>query len=67
MDNSKNFVNCPNKDKEYVGECYSRCLHQVPGIEVFPTHKVFLRDSNVKAQGRRIRTGLYLLGKHFRW
>ncbi len=44
---------CAVKDKEQFGERYWHRLHQVPGVEVCPTHAVFLEKSNAcaKTQG----------------
>ncbi|MBD1808116.1 TniQ family protein [Microcoleus sp. FACHB-SPT15] len=38
---------CAVKDKEQLGERYWHRLHQVPGVEVCPTHAVFLEKSSV--------------------
>jgi hypothetical protein len=46
---------CINKDKEEFGECYWHRIHQVPGVEVCPFHKVYLQNSNVFAQNRATR------------
>lgn len=46
---------CVNKDKEEYGECYWHRVHQVPGVEVCPFHKVYLQNSNVSAQNRATR------------
>jgi transposase-like protein len=44
---------CAVKDQEQFGERYWHRPHQVPGVEVCPTHSVFLEKSNVctKTQG----------------
>lgn len=44
---------CAVKDKEQFGERYWHRLHQVPGVEVCPTHAVFLEKSSAcaKTQG----------------
>lgn len=41
---------CVEVDEHQFGECYWHRLHQVPGVEVCPTHSVFLENSNVSAQ-----------------
>lgn len=38
---------CVNQDKDLYGECYWRRLHQMTGVEVCPTHAVFLEESRV--------------------
>jgi len=46
---------CINADKKKYGDFYWHRLHQVPGVNVCPTHHVFLENSVVRARGKRIR------------
>jgi len=46
---------CSEEDEKQHGNYYWHRLHQVPGVEVCPTHQVFLENSNVRGRGRRIR------------
>ncbi len=41
---------CAVEDKEQFGERYWHRLHQVPGVEVCPTHAVFLEKSSVSVK-----------------
>lgn len=40
---------CVKDERQQLGECYWHRLHQVPGVEVCPTHEVFLVNSDVSA------------------
>ena len=40
---------CLQADKERFGERYWHRLHQVPGVEICPTHKTFLENSTFRA------------------
>jgi hypothetical protein len=40
---------CAEQDKGLFGESYWHRLHQVPGVEVCPTHSVFLENSSSKS------------------
>ena len=44
---------CVEDDKKLFGECYWHRLYQVPGVEVCPTHAVFLEKSDVSTHNRR--------------
>ena len=46
---------CVQEDKDEHGECYWHRIHQVPGVEVCPFHKVYLQNSTVLAQNRETR------------
>ncbi len=46
---------CVQEDEEVYGECYWHRIHQVPGVEVCPFHKVYLQNSNILAQNRETR------------
>lgn len=46
---------CVQEDEEAYGECYWHRIHQVPGVEVCPFHKVYLQNSNILAQNRETR------------
>lgn len=51
---------CVKEDKRAPDRCcYWRRLHQVPGVEVCPRHKVFLENSSVRARNR-VNTALYV-------
>lgn len=39
---------CVKEDKESFGECYWHCLHQIPGVEICPSHKTFIEKSNIR-------------------
>ncbi len=39
---------CHTNDQECYGEAYWHRLHQMPGVEVCPRHKVFLEESQVE-------------------
>jgi hypothetical protein len=43
---------CTEDDKKRLGEGYWHRLHQLPGVEVCPIHKVFLENSNASARNR---------------
>jgi hypothetical protein len=40
---------CVTADRARLGECYWHRVHQVPGVEVCPTHDVWLESSTVPA------------------
>lgn len=44
---------CMGNDQKQFGECYWHRLHQLPGVEVCPTHEVFLEKSSVLTHNRR--------------
>jgi hypothetical protein len=44
--------NCIEADRLLYGEPYWHRVHQAPGIEVCPTHEVFLSDSKVSVRNR---------------
>jgi hypothetical protein len=46
---------CIRQDREQFGERYWHRLHQLPGVEVCPNHRVFLENSTIRAQSRRVR------------
>ncbi len=46
---------CAEEDKKQLGECYWHRLHQLPGVEVCPVHKVFLANSEVRTRSQRLR------------
>lgn len=39
---------CVAEDKREFGECYWHRLHQLPGVEICPLHKVLLENSSVR-------------------
>lgn len=41
-------VACVEEDRKEFGECYWHRVHQVAGVEVCPTHQVFLHQSTVR-------------------
>ncbi len=41
---------CVKEDKTNFGESYWHRLHQVPGVEICPTHKIFLENSTIRAR-----------------
>ncbi|WP_414569510.1 TnsD family transposase [Nostoc sp. CCY 9925] len=43
---------CAEEDRKQFGETYWHRLHQLPGVEVCPTHVVFLEDSTVAARNQ---------------
>ncbi len=43
---------CVEDDRTRLGETYWHRLHQIPGVEVCPTHKVFLEATAVHARSR---------------
>lgn len=43
---------CVEEDKKVHPECYWHRLHQVPGVEVCPTHNLFLENSAAPARNR---------------
>jgi Tn7-like transposition protein D/TniQ len=45
---------CKRDDEKLLGETYWRRLHQLPGVEVCPTHEVFLEDGGVSRLAGRI-------------
>lgn len=44
---------CKRKDEECYGETYWHRLHQLPGVEVCPTHETFLENSGVGLRANR--------------
>jgi hypothetical protein len=44
---------CKQEDEEYFGETYWHRLHQLPGVEVCPSHQIFLESSNVALRAGR--------------
>jgi hypothetical protein len=43
---------CVQEDRKQFGECYWHRLHQVPGVEVCPTHQVAVMNSGVLKRNR---------------
>lgn len=43
---------CVAEDRERFGETYWHRIHQVPGVEVCPTHDVFLEDTHFHVRNR---------------
>ncbi|MBD2566591.1 TnsD family Tn7-like transposition protein [Anabaena lutea] len=43
---------CVLEDRKNFGECYWHRLHQIPGVQVCPTHMVFLEKSSVCISGQ---------------
>lgn len=41
---------CQTEDRELFKQAYWHRLHQLPGVEVCPSHAVFLEDSEVRAR-----------------
>src|SRR5260370_16965672 len=41
---------CVEEDRRRFGECYWHRIHQVPGVEICPLHKVWVRNSAVRMQ-----------------
>lgn len=50
---------CVRDDLRHLGESYWRRLHQVGGVEVCPTHHVFLQSTTVAAANRTARHCFY--------
>jgi len=46
---------CVEEDRRRFGECYWHRIHQVPGVEICPLHKVWVRNSAVRSQNVQIR------------
>jgi hypothetical protein len=46
---------CVEEDRERFGECYWHRIHQIPGVEVCPVHRVTLEASGVRARKNRTR------------
>jgi Tn7-like transposition protein D/TniQ len=46
---------CAEEDSRRVGECYWHRIHQVPGVEICPLHKSWLKNSSVRARDAQIR------------
>lgn len=46
---------CVMEDKKHVGECYWHRVHQVPGVEICPLHKMLLQNSCVRARNKQTR------------
>src|SRR6266567_2356339 len=46
---------CIEEDRRRFGECYWHRIHQVPGVEICPLHKVWVRNSAVRAQNVQTR------------
>ncbi len=44
---------CRQEDEECFGETYWRRLHQLPGVEVCPSHQTFLENSSVSLRSGR--------------
>ncbi|MBD2340122.1 TniQ family protein [Calothrix sp. FACHB-156] len=44
---------CIENDQKQFGECYWHRLHQLPGVEVCPTHGIFLEKSSILTHNRR--------------
>lgn len=41
---------CAKDERVNFGECYWHRLHQIPGVEICPIHKVFLENSEIRMQ-----------------
>ncbi|MBD2498894.1 TnsD family Tn7-like transposition protein [Nostoc sp. FACHB-280] len=54
---------CMENDQKHFGECYWHRLHQLSGVEVCPTHEVFLEKSSVLTHNRRRISEFFLLEK----
>jgi Tn7-like transposition protein D/TniQ len=46
---------CVQEDRRKFGECYWHRIHQIPGVEICPLHKVWVRNSPVRAQNMQTR------------
>jgi len=46
---------CVGEDRRRFGECYWHRIHQVPGVEICPSHKVWVRNSAIRSQNMQIR------------
>jgi len=44
---------CIEEDKKLLGEGYWHRLHQIPGVEICPTHEVYLQNSPVRMRNRK--------------
>ena len=44
---------CAEGDLKQFGECYWHRIHQVPGVEICPTHLIWLEPSRVRVRTRR--------------
>lgn len=54
---------CVNEDRERFGESYWHRLHQISGVQVCPTHFVFLENSRARARNR-VNKREYLSAEH---
>jgi hypothetical protein len=41
---------CAKEERIHYGECYWHRLHQVPGVEICPIHRVFLENSKISVR-----------------
>jgi hypothetical protein len=46
---------CVEEDRREFGECYWHRIHQVPGVEICSFHRVWVRNSAVRAQNAQTR------------
>jgi len=46
---------CVQEDRRKFGECYWHRVYQIPGVEICPLHKVWVRNSAVPAQNVQTR------------
>ena len=44
---------CVQEDRRQFGECYWHRVHQIPGVEVCPSHRTFLQNSSVPIYNQR--------------
>jgi len=42
---------CVQEDRKQFGECYWHRVHQIPGVEVCPTHNIYLRSCSEQSRG----------------
>jgi len=46
---------CVEADRRKYGECYWHRIHQVPGVEICPLHKTWVRNSSARARNVQTR------------
>lgn len=48
-------LQCVKADRKSFGECYWHRIHQAPGVELCPIHKIWLQNSQVRARNTKTR------------
>src|SRR6266566_2293291 len=46
---------CVEEDRHKYGDCYWHRIHQVPGVEICPLHKTWVRNSSARARNVQTR------------